>query len=636
MLSFFPEPYPDELLYSVFARYHIRHGNIAAKATLRELFGNHRITAVYDLPCGIDRLVRNLPLNNKHTAEGFIRNNTLYPYYAAFLPTERAKQIKESMKSNFGGDIHSRCGIMASSISPPEYFRFCPLCNQEDLKEYGEIYWHRLYQVPGIQVCGKHGVYLQNSTIRTRNKHDFIGADTDDCYFGSTGFDQSCNLKDFRLHYEFTQEVIWLLNNYQEIPSPEVIQEFYLSILKKEGLATPQGRVFQDELHYRLINYYGHSFLKQLRSDIEAYEANNWLSCIVRKHRKAFHPIRHILMIKFLSNSLKDFFRNEISFEPFGKGPWLCMNAAAEHYKRNVVTDLKISYCADTKLPVGTFHCSCGFIYSRRGLDKCEEDKYRIGRIKAFGPVWEIKLREYVEQKLSQGEIARLLKVDSNTIKKYTNLLYTEYQCSETNDENNQNSHIEKNDVIKEEYRKVWMDIVADNPEMTKMQLRNMVTSIYTWLYKNDRDWLNAIPYVNKKHDDNPNRINWEDRDKVLLGMVENVVNELRFSSSKPVRITISKIGNMINYRTLLERHLDKLPNTKKYLMENTENIEQFQRRRVAWATRSLVNSDQVIMTWKIIRMAGLKSSNLPGIDSIIQNEINRNQLTNLYTEDGN
>lgn len=636
MLSFFPEPYPDELLYSVLARYHIRHGNIAAKATLRELFGNQKITAIYDLPCGMDRLVRNLPLNNKHTTEGLIENNTLYPYYAAFLPTERAKQIKASMKSDFGGDIHSRCGIMASSISPSEYFRFCPLCNQEDLKEYGEIYWHRLHQIQGIQVCSKHGAYLQNSTIKTHNKHDFIGADTDNCYCNSTGFNQSFNLKDFRLHYEFTQEVIWFLNNYQEIPSPEVIQECYLSILKKEGLATPQGRVFQDELHNRFINYYGHSYLKQLQSDIDVYEADNWLSCIVRKHRKAFHPIRHILMIKFLSNSLKDFLRNEICYEPFGKGPWLCMNAAAEHYKSNVVTDLKISYCADTKLPVGTFRCSCGFIYSRRGPDKYEEDKYRIGRIKAYGPVWENKLREYAEQKVSQGMIARLLKADPNTIKKYIDLLHTEYQSNKTDDENNQNSHIENNVLIKERYRKEWMNIVINNPEKTKTQLRSMATSIYTWLYRNDRDWLNEIPYLSKKHGNNPDRIDWGNRDKELLSMVEKAANELLLCDSKPIRITISRIGNMINYRTLLERHLDKLPDTKNYLRQNIESIEEFQRRRVVWATRSLINSDQLIMKWKIIRMAGLKNKNLPGIDSIIQNELNCNQLTTLYTEDEN
>jgi hypothetical protein len=35
MLSFFPTPYPDEILYSVFARYHARSGNIKPDETMK-------------------------------------------------------------------------------------------------------------------------------------------------------------------------------------------------------------------------------------------------------------------------------------------------------------------------------------------------------------------------------------------------------------------------------------------------------------------------------------------------------------------------------------------------------------------------------------------------------------------------
>ncbi len=37
MVSFFPQPYPDEILYSVIAPYHIRSGNTSPKITLQEL-----------------------------------------------------------------------------------------------------------------------------------------------------------------------------------------------------------------------------------------------------------------------------------------------------------------------------------------------------------------------------------------------------------------------------------------------------------------------------------------------------------------------------------------------------------------------------------------------------------------------
>lgn len=39
MLSYFPNLYPDELLYSWFARYHDHSGNTSSKQTMKELFG---------------------------------------------------------------------------------------------------------------------------------------------------------------------------------------------------------------------------------------------------------------------------------------------------------------------------------------------------------------------------------------------------------------------------------------------------------------------------------------------------------------------------------------------------------------------------------------------------------------------
>lgn len=44
------------------------------------------------------------------------------------------------MKSNYGGNIHTRIGLSASNISQPQYFRFCRQCLQEDEEKYGEFY----------------------------------------------------------------------------------------------------------------------------------------------------------------------------------------------------------------------------------------------------------------------------------------------------------------------------------------------------------------------------------------------------------------------------------------------------------------------------------------------------------------
>ncbi|MDN9011440.1 TniQ family protein [Brevibacillus laterosporus] len=38
MLGYFPTPYPDELLYSVIARYHTHMGNLSFKSTQEQVF----------------------------------------------------------------------------------------------------------------------------------------------------------------------------------------------------------------------------------------------------------------------------------------------------------------------------------------------------------------------------------------------------------------------------------------------------------------------------------------------------------------------------------------------------------------------------------------------------------------------
>jgi hypothetical protein len=55
MIGCFPDPYPDELLYSVCARFHKRVQYPNKKGTMRELFGDEAAIAVVDLPSNLSR-----------------------------------------------------------------------------------------------------------------------------------------------------------------------------------------------------------------------------------------------------------------------------------------------------------------------------------------------------------------------------------------------------------------------------------------------------------------------------------------------------------------------------------------------------------------------------------------------------
>ncbi|MEN6351256.1 MAG: TnsD family transposase [Syntrophomonas sp.] len=622
MLTFFPHRYSDELFYSVLARYHSKIGYLHPRDTLNELFGKTTNCAVCDLPSCFNLLTEHIPEEWGYDENQLIYITTLYNYYAPFMDLTRANRLLETMKGNFGGSIHTFTGIMASSIKTPRFFKFCPVCVEEELEKLGECYWHRLHQSPGVLICPEHKQLLLDSTVLTvgMHKHEFIPALKENCQFKPYKVDASDDTMGKLL--KFAIEAQWLLDN--TVSSPTNLnwyRERYVNLLIQKDLATPSGRVRVDDLIYEFLSFYGEEFLKLMQSLPQG--DNNWLASIARKHRKVFHPIRHLLMMGFLTGSIAEFMNNAYTYEPFGKGPWPCLNAAAGHYKKPVITDLEITYCTETRKPVGTFTCKCGFVFSRRGPDKDSNDRYRIGRVKEFGPVWKESLQKLLSmQDMSFRAIARKLEVDTNTVIKYSHL-------PEDEQSNKTNTDIPGAPNTMEEYRKAWSQLITAYPSYSKTELRKIKPGLYIWLYRHDREWLNENSPFHVSPVLPDNRVDWQKRDEEVLNKVKKVVQvELR-SSSKPRRITISRLGKETGLLALLERHLDKLPKTKSYLDATTEELDGFRIRRIKWASKVLDDSEEEVKPWKIAKLAGLRPEYYDLIDTTLNGPINYEAFPN-------
>ena len=107
-----------------------------------------------------------------------------------------------------------------------------------------------------------------------------------------------------------------------------------------------------------------------------------------------------------------------MEYEPFGQGPWLCLNPIAEHYQQAVIYEMDVHIQPRTKLPVGTFRCSCGYIYTRKGPDKSEKDKYRKTRVKDYGELWEKTLMQLlIKKKKPISQTAKILGANPKTIR---------------------------------------------------------------------------------------------------------------------------------------------------------------------------------------------------------------------------
>ncbi|KAB7668950.1 TnsD family Tn7-like transposition protein [Bacillus sp. B1-b2] len=609
MMTFFPVPYKDELLYSILARYHVRSGNVSIKATQKDIYGTDSITAIMDLPSHIYRIMENLPVGHHYTPEYLIANHTLYPFYAAFLPPDHAAKVKESMIGDNGGSIYNRIGLIASSVKFNQYFKFCPQCAEEEMDNLGEMYWHRIHQIPGVLVCPDHNIPLYDSQVPVRgyNKHDYRLAAPETCKKSASESIYTDMIMEKAI--KITEDIKFLLSNKVENKSSEWYKEQYLSRLKELGFANVNGRVRTKELLGSLLDFYGPELLEKMQSEIN--NNNNWLNDILRRSNRTTHPIRHLLFTRFLGITISDLFNKKIEYKPFGEKPWPCLNPVASHYLNPVINDIELKYGADSKGPIGIFRCDCGFIYLRTGPDQDEKDRYNITKIKQFGPVWEAKLKQLTEQRLSLRETARQLEVDPATVKKYAKKLSLKtYWITRSEEEDKSINSIKQDyfDEKKEGYRGEWLNLRKQYPRSSKTELRQLNNRVFTWLYRNDRDWLNRnSPKLLSKVNDNL-RVDWECRDEEIYNNVRVAVNDM-LSLGKPVRITVSSIGSMIGIRPLLEKHLNKLPKTKRFLKEKTESIKDFQIRRLQWAVKELQEEGRDLSLWRLYRKAGIRGN---------------------------
>ena len=294
-----------------------------------------------------------------------------------------------------------------------DVLQYCAICAEEELKNYGEMYWHLPHQLPGVLVCPKHQISLSKSLapFRPDNRHHYVAATRETCPALAPIITYDSKTMEHLLG--IAQEAERLIQ--QDFTfDREALRQTYLVLLQKKGMARGKKHVFQRKLAEQFRAFYDDECLKLLQSEVEMEGENSWLKAITRKHRKSFHPIRHLLLIRFLGETLESIGSQlHTAYHPFGEGPYPCLNHAASHYKEFVVSDLKITRCTDTGKPVGTFTCNCGFQYSRRGPDQTEADRFQIGRIKAFGPVWQSRLDELIHvEKHSFRAAARKLGVD--------------------------------------------------------------------------------------------------------------------------------------------------------------------------------------------------------------------------------
>lgn len=482
MITFFPTPYPDELLYSVIARYKVWNGILDNKTLLRELYGKASVTAGRQLPANFESLINNLPWTYAKKADELIMKNTAFKFYTAFATKEISEKIFCSMNGDNGSNIYNTLGLSNSVVNIDTSLKYCEECIAEDRKNYGEAYWHLKHQLDEVLICNKHNRVLKilNKSIEKINRQEYLNleieVEADDGFYVAELDDRAMMLQ--KVYCDNIEKLIQMDFEYKKM---NFFREVYVEKLIEMGISDNRMKLNQEDVLKAFKGFYGNEYLDALGINFYIKNQYNWVTKICRKHRNLFHPMQHLLMIQFLNIDIEEIFQ-----------------------KDDVKTDNKD-----------------------------------------------------ILQKKNINEI--------------------------------------------KERRKSWLILKDEHNDLSVSELRKYDYSTYRWLLKYDKEWiLKNSP--KRKSKGNNHKVDWKQRDKEILALCKDALSKILKTDKKPQRVSKALIGRMIGKQYLIAKYLDRLVETKKFLEDNVESVEQFQERRITWVKYEYHDMSK----WKQRRIIGV------------------------------
>ncbi len=316
-----PSPYPDEIMGSVIARACV-HSGLPPKRMLENIFQCSRSYYSFLMPSSFNRL----GLLTGKAPETILNEHTIFPYSVAFMPLEEKERLR---KKALDLNVQTDClGSLTKSVTyGVPVRRVCPECIKDDLKTYGETFWHRAHLLPAVHVCMKHGTRLCETDVplkqsTNRNPITFPSEVT------------------FKPAFEFASSHI--LRSVAEISVTALnatrlaeadLQVKYRSKSFEKGYRIEAGAVASRVLSHDVSRFYGDRFLNDCGAQFHEGAVGSWPALMARERSGVpFAPVKHVLMQAFLDEVPQRELKVTVHYSRPGKTPDDCvaLDARAE------------------------------------------------------------------------------------------------------------------------------------------------------------------------------------------------------------------------------------------------------------------------------------------------------------------
>lgn len=594
MLGYFPRPYKNESIYSIAARYANHMGILSKRIAIKETF-NIAEPTIYreDYINQISILVSKIRhFSNEYTEEYFLYKHTIFPLYAPFMD---GKPINPSSLNNY---VRGRKRVVQDIPEKENYF-YCSECLKEELEIYGECFWNRIFQVPGVMVCLKHKRTLLKLNISIKNNplNKFIMPDND-MYLSEK---IELGSKAFEFMLEISENIEYFFNHTINATSYEELYEKYYKFFKICGIASQPNQI-KSKLTNLLLSRFNEETLDILNSNPLK---NDWLSHLNVKRIKSIHPIRHILLMMTLNESVQKFINTTPHYEPFGEGPWICMNPLSNHYLEEVISHNNVIYNRNVTYNrnQGLFTCNCGFAYVLYDGEKnpCEIKNFYY-RIKAKGKEWEREFDKLVNKGMSIKDIAEITKINKDKVSK---IIREGHNYIEIGKMRKKQERIEKKLIQENADKEEWLKLLKKYPNYSRSVLKNKNRNLHSRLARSDKNWLNLnSPDIISGKTKVSEEI-YHKRDLNFLKKAKSILNNWSLYEKQAGGI-IKRTQSSIYFRIGMNiRHKENYPLSIKYIATFIESKEDYQIRLIDQCIENHF-TDNKITKYKIIATSGL------------------------------
>lgn len=280
-----PRPYPDELVGSMLCRAS-RQTGLGMKLLIQRMTGSGNTSH----PATITRH-HGVAAAFGFGLEEFLHEHTLYPYTTAFWRSEdRAAMTRKLLNPTVYMNVSF---LSQNSGKAVDSLRFCPGCVSEDAMQYGESYWKRSHQLPGVSYCVKHEEPLRDASVGLNQMF------TVSLPHQISHRSKKKSLLERPKALKVAQMSEAALNGLWRFEKPTFE---YRHRAMKLGYGLTSTTIYTEVLSRDLQAFYGSAFLESLGCELTQVN-RPWVSSLIATNSTNWTALRHVLLLAFLDSN---------------------------------------------------------------------------------------------------------------------------------------------------------------------------------------------------------------------------------------------------------------------------------------------------------------------------------------------